>query len=96
MNVFFNYEWPWSVVGTQLRGRHVRCMQPPVIKPLSSKAVTRSFRSSQRTGSLPVIHFPTPDYSKTPAKVDCWRRKPKIAVEDNEVSCAVTSSVVQI
>jgi hypothetical protein len=30
--------------------------------------------------------FPTPDYSKIPPKVSCWRKKPKTVEENKNIA----------
>jgi hypothetical protein len=92
----FNYEWSWSVTETQVRIGQVRCAQAPVIKPESPKVGTRHCRRCQRAWSHGPLNIPTPDYSRTPSKVDCWRKNSIIGVEENKVSGAVSCSVVQM
>jgi hypothetical protein len=60
------------------------------MKPESSKAVTQGFRRNQWAGGHCIVHFPVPDYSKIPPKVDTWRKKPKIDGSDKKVGGAVT------
>jgi hypothetical protein len=63
----------------------MKCTKEPVIKPESSKAVTRGLKTSQRAGGQSILHIPTPDYSRIRPKVDTWRREGEI-VRDDEVS----------
>jgi hypothetical protein len=55
----------------------------------------RQPRSRKRAGRRRILHFPIPDYSSIPPKIDCWRRTSKTGGENNEVSCVVSCSVVQ-
>jgi hypothetical protein len=55
----------------------------------------RQSRSRQRAGRC-ILQFPVPDYSGILPKVDCWRRNSKTGGEENEVSCVVSCSVVQM
>jgi hypothetical protein len=91
----FNYEWPWSVAETAVRDRHARCAQASDMNPASSEAVTQGFSSSQLPGRRHILQFHIPDYSVIPPKVDCWRRNGKIVGENNEVSGALSCSVVR-
>jgi hypothetical protein len=84
----FHYECPWSVAGTQVRDGRARPLPTPDIK----KAVTQCFTSNQRARRRRNLHFPIPDYSDIPPKVDCWR----IGGEDSKVSGAVACGVVQM
>jgi hypothetical protein len=92
----FNYDWSCCVAGAQVRSSRVRRAQVPDIRPESSKAVTRNFRRHQRAGRRPPLHISTPDYSGILPKVDCWRRNSATNGEENEVSCVVSCSVVQM
>jgi hypothetical protein len=92
----FNYERTSSVAGTKVRNGRVRCAQAPDIKPESPMVVSLCCSKYQRAGSRRNLSIPTLKYSKNPSKVDCWRRNSIIGGEDNEVSCAVSCSVVQM
>jgi hypothetical protein len=52
--------------------------------------------NGQHAGRGRILHYPIPDYSHIPAKVDCWRKNSKHIGEENEVSCAVSHSLVQM
>jgi hypothetical protein len=84
-----HYECPWSVAATQVGDRHVRCAQAPHIKPKPSKAATLGFTRDLHAEGHRILHFPKPDYSKIPPKVDCWIKKPKIGVDDKKVGGGV-------
>jgi hypothetical protein len=49
-------------------------IQEPDFKLESSEEVTRSCMRKQHTKFHRSSHFEIPDYSKIPAKVDCWRK----------------------
>jgi hypothetical protein len=58
-----------------------RCAQPPGFKPKFARKIIRSFRSNLGPDGR-ILHFPTPDYSGIPRKVDCWRENWKIRGSD--------------
>ncbi|XP_033606391.1 uncharacterized protein LOC117282118 [Cryptotermes secundus] len=70
--------------GTQVRKGLVRYPQAPDMSE-SPKVVRQCFNRYQSVGSRHILNIPPPDRSKLQPKVDCWRRKPKICGEDNEV-----------
>jgi hypothetical protein len=74
----------------------VRPVQATVIKPQSSRAVTRYASGHRRAGKRRIVHFPIPDYSDVKPKVDCWRKDWETGDESSEVSCTVKCSVVQM
>jgi hypothetical protein len=84
------YNWPWSLAGTQ-----VRCSQALGMQLESSKAVTGDFRRNQCGRCQIILHFPTPDYSKIPSKVDTWRSTRKVCFRNKTVSDGVTCSEFQ-
>jgi hypothetical protein len=49
------------------------------MKPESSDTVTRGVRRYRRAVAHHLMDYPTPDYSKIPPKVNCWRTKPIFA-----------------
>jgi hypothetical protein len=48
----------------------------------SSITATRGMRRAQQAGTKIILLFPIPDYSNVQARVDTWRKKPKIHGEE--------------
>jgi hypothetical protein len=91
-----HYEWPWSVAGSQEGDSEVKCTQTKKLELEPGKPVTGGLTRKQRARFYRIVDIPTPDYTKIPPKVDCWRREPKNGVQNKKVSMVMTCSMVQI
>jgi hypothetical protein len=63
----------------------VQCVQTHNVQSEPSNTVKRNIGGGRRAAVQVILHFPIPDYSKVPAKVNSWRTKPKTGEQNKDI-----------
>ena len=81
-------------VNQKLDGQ-VRLASAANAKSASAKPDSPGFTSNQASRGRPILHYPTPDWSKVKAKTNSYN-KPTTVSQNREVSSAVACCDVQM